>query len=414
MGNVDTECTCQDDGYSPHCPYAFFQGNQILHQVKGDGRLKKRFEIIKTVQGGDDRVDVIVNKDEPQCPPTQRDVEETLRPNLQVSRSIAPEMSVARQNERLYADLEANFGNVPRPLTTYDERNKQSNLVDTEDMLASNREILRKYEPLRIGNNSLTQMSIGGFEVDLSKAAQKAAEVAPLPPAKLPKIYIDHDMNFNHHFFQGLERLMGREQVLDIVHRRKYYTDEVPVLLPLIEGFIKSGYEKKDTNLTVFTKSALSSTFELDERTSANTTHRGLIVAANLWGFQYIEPGMEMKEADLKMWLRVCYNKFENIFFNTFKDSGMPDFATNGVQTRYEAVAQQPKLTTQEVDDLNQKHEANVSARKVFETPYDSDQKTLVGGYSDNESVRTVSHHRRRRQRKPEPSLGDIFFGKRR
>jgi hypothetical protein len=46
--------------------------------------------------------------------------------------------------------------------------------------------------------------------VDLSKAAQKASEITPLPPARLPIIFTDAEMNFHHHFFQGLEILFGR------------------------------------------------------------------------------------------------------------------------------------------------------------------------------------------------------------
>jgi len=278
----------------------------MLHEVKGDGRLKTRYEVIQPKH----------ESSHPSSPSNSSEESEEIRGlskplyGLENEEKVKPRM-FQRPSEiptatQLYTDLEEKFINVPRRMTTRDERMNQANLVDASDMLAENRDMLRKYEPLRVGNNSLTEMSIGGFNVDLSKAAQKASEVVPLPPARLPKIFIDPEMNFSHHFFQGLERLIGRVQVLEIVQKKRYYTDEDLVLLPLIERIIKVGYEKKDTNLTVFTKSVLSSTFEIDERSVADSPHRGLLVAANLWGFQYIEAGMECKEADLRMWLRVC------------------------------------------------------------------------------------------------------------
>jgi len=372
----------------------------MLHEVKGDGRLKTRFEVIrmdlpeKENSTGTSSNDGFETIDQPRA--LIAEFEQQLHSN-QYKRA---DSGASERNDALYEEVTRKITSQAGRMTINDERMKQANLVDAEDLLANNRDMLRKYEPLRIGKNTLTEMSIGGFAVDLGKAAQKASEVVPLPPARLPKIFIDPEMNFNHHFFQGLERLIGREQVLDIVKKRRYYTNEDLVLLPLIEGIVKAGYEKKDTNLTVFTKSVLSSTFELDERTSIDSPHRGLLVAANLWGFQYIETGMECKEADLRMWLRVCYNKFENIFFNTFKDSGMPDFALEGVQARYEPVQKYQPIGTEQAAVLNEHRELV--------------RKTSFYDFDDTSSVRTARTHRRRRTRKQEPSIGSLLFGNRR
>lgn len=400
MNSNAQACTCPDDGYTPHCPYAFFQGGQMLHEVRGDGRLKTRYEVIKERPGQ--------NENSPKSSSSEEFNEISERCDslfdIESEAKTRPRILLGHANPslsaRLYEDLESKFEHVPRRMTTNDERLKQANLVDAEDMLAKNRDILRKYEPLRVGNNSLTEMSIGGFTVDLGKAAQKASEVVPLPPARLPKIFIDAEMNFSHHFFQGLERLIGRAQVLEIVTKKRYYTDEDPVLLPLIEEIIKVGYEKKDTNLTVFTKSVLSSTFEIDDRTTVDSPHRGLLVAANLWGFQYIEAGMECKEADLRMWLRVCYNKFENIYFNTFKDSGMPDFALEGVQARYEPVQKYQPVGQLAADDLNHHRELALRDR--------------VEELDDTVSIRSENSRRRRKPRRQEPSIGSMLFGSRR
>lgn len=411
MSSATTVCTCPEDGYSPHCAYAFFQGGQMLHEVKGDGRLKKRYEVVQLAQAGDNIVHEVVKREERIAPVTNAELQDELSDRIKFPTANRHDSFVDPPSERLYEDLENRFVSVPKRMTTHDERANQSNLVDADDMLANNRDILRKYEPLRIGNNSLTEMSIGGFPVDLSKAAQKAAEVVPLPAAKLPKIFIDSEMNFSHHFFQGLERLIGRKQVLEIVGKKKYYTDEAPVLLPLIEGIIKVGYERKDTNLTVFTKSVLASTFDIDERTTSESAHRGLLVGANLWGFQYIEPGMECKEADLKMWLRVCYNKFENIFFNTFKDSGMPDFALEGVQARYEPVASHPIVPLKELNEMNLQHEAAIQTKRETEPSYEVARQYSYDDMDDGASIRHPNGRRKRRTRRAEPSIGNLLFG---
>lgn len=400
MNNNAQVCTCPDDGYTPHCPYAFFQGGQMLHEVRGDGRLKTRYEVIKPEPVLSHSPSLSTSSDEFVKFDSRSQNSHRIEGVVEDAPKILKASSHTGESGALYEDLESRFANIPRRMTTNDERMKQANLVDAEEMLAENRDILRKYEPLRIGNNSLTEMSIGGFTVDLGKAAQKASEVVPLPPARLPKIFIDPEMNFSHHFFQGLERLIGRTQVLEIVQKKRYYTDEDLVLLPLIEGIIKIGYEKKDTNLTVFTKSVLSSTFEIDERNVIDSPHRGLLVAANLWGFQYIEAGMECKEADLRMWLRVCYNKFENIFFNTFKDSGMPDFAMEGVQARYEPVQRYQPVGQSVADDLNHHRDLVIRER--------------VEDLDDVASIKSDRSHRRRRSRKPEPSIGSLLFGSRR
>jgi len=277
--------------------------------------------------------------------------------------------------------------------------NGRTEMVNSDDLVESRRDVLRRFEALNISGRSLTDISIGGYTVDLSKAAQKASTVAPLPPAKLPKIYIDSDMNFLHHFFQGLERLVGREKILSIVNQERYYTTEDLVLLPLIEDIIKIGYERKDTNLTVFTKSVLSSTFECDEKSGSDQDERGLLVAANLWGFQYIECGMELKEADLRMWLSISYSHFRTLYFNTFKDSGVPAFALEGVQTRYEAIFPRVKRSVTEPIDSQKYDDFSV-------------EETERRSHRHSDTSSRVSR-RTRRTHKHEQTLGSLLFGNR-
>jgi len=164
----------------------------------------------------------------------------------------------------------------------------------------------------------------------------------------------------------------------------------------LIEKVISIGYESKDTGLTVFTKSVLSSTFNLDKGAGSLPEEKRLIVAANLWGFQYIEDGMECREADLRMWLSICYDKFRTVFFNTFKDSGMPAFAMEGVQGRYESIKKMP--------DIGEELASGLNNQLVLARPHSPDP------YEPTDSGRSRRSHRSRRQRVSEPTIGGLLF----
>jgi hypothetical protein len=297
-------CTCSKDGYSPECPKAFVQGGEILHALTGEQALKPRVYVGGDAEGS----------------------------------SVSRDGGFEREEGMIIRKLES--------MVTTDSRNYHDGDLEPRvrlgrdiSMMERNRTNLRRFESLEVNGQSLTAMTIGGFVVDLSKAAQKASEVAPLPPSKLPVIFVDEEMNFYHHFFQGLEILLGRQVVTEIVKAGNYYSSNDGQLIAMIEKMIKVGYEQSDTEITVFTKKVITSTFETASQHGSSGTTNILIVAANLWGFQYIESGMQCKEADIGMWLSMCYNHYKTIWFNTFKSAGIPDFATQGVQTRYETRA---------------------------------------------------------------------------
>jgi len=385
--NTSTQiCTCTSEGYSPECPLAFYQGGKILHELNGNDRLKPR------------RYEKIPDKDE--TPRATEENHKVVQPWTQPKSIFYDEVSSGDDHGEAFDDVETMLRIPDRSKTRFDEVRQKANLMDTDSLLANKRNVMRKFEPLSISGKTLTEISIGGYNVDVSKAAQKVSEIMPLPPAKLPRIYIDQEMNFNHHFFQGLERLIGRDQMLDIVSKTRYYTDDDLVLLPIIEEMIKSGYERKDTNLTVFTKSVLTSTFDLDPVAVTEPEQRKLIVGSNIWGFQYIEDGMECREVDLRMWLSVCYDRFRNIFFNTFKDSGMPAFAMEGVQTRYEPVRRYPTAG---------EHVAAALTNDKSLICYKKDEQ-----YEYSDAGRTHRSRRRKDSKKTEPTIGGFLFGSRR
>jgi hypothetical protein len=192
-----------------------------------------------------------------------------------------------------------------------------------------------------MGGVTMTQASIGGFRLDLEKTAEKAAAFVPLPPAMLPIIFRDPELNFNHHFFQGMETLAGSDLIERIVKAGTYAEGDKGRIMPVLKGLITSGYLQSDTELTVFVKKVLSGTFDTVPISSLGAEAESFIVSANLWGFPYIEQGMQCRESDLKMWLHMAYIGYRMAWFNNFKSSGVPSFAVEGVQARYEGKARQ-------------------------------------------------------------------------
>jgi hypothetical protein len=210
------------------------------------------------------------------------------------------------------------------------EVSKQGRMTTDSDMLKKNRASLRKFEALDIGGKTITEMSIGGYKVDIEKVAEKAMEVLPLPPSRLPVIFVDQELNFYHHFFQGMTRALGARQLEEIVRSNRHFDDPQKPLLVCLEDLILSGYERSDDEITILLKKVIGGTFETTSKSRKHQDNDELMVAANLWGFEYIEQGMQCSEADLRMWLSMCYNHYKTIWFNTFKSTGVPEFAMDG------------------------------------------------------------------------------------
>jgi len=412
MNSEMNACTCTNEGYSPECPQAFFQGGKILHALTGRDQLKPRIYENSSaplpISDNAESKDQQVQAQKPMFANTLTEAPMSTREaayrEYLAQTSLSSESSMS-SIESSYEQVERCFPSHLSTTAIPSARLGRGRLGDDSMMTEDNRKVLRKFEALQINGESLTGMSIGGYTVDLTKAAQKARDVAPLPPARLPIIFQDDDMNFFHHFFQGLDILMGSETVQKIVTSTKYYEQTTLQLLPLIEKMIKSGYERTDNEITVFAKKVLTSTFEVDEAHRDSDTSRVLIVAANLWGFQYIECGMQCREADLKMWLSICYNHYRTIWFNTFKSAGIPAFALDGVQTRYERP--HGKSTLDSIEEMqNAPREltlCNIEREKKYEA------RDFLREHRDQQSVKS---HKSKRHRKTESSFGQIFGAK--
>jgi hypothetical protein len=165
---------------------------------------------------------------------------------------------------------------------------------------------LDRFRPLILNGVSMTKATIGGYALDMASMAKQAAKVAPLP-VLLPLIFKDNDLNFMHHFFNGLEVLGGRSFICMIAETGRYSRDDAGKIGPLIKALTTSGYSEDDTDLVVFVKRVMSTTFEVVQAIGELRHEDRFLVKSNFYGFQYIEAGMPCMEQDLKMWLHSAH-----------------------------------------------------------------------------------------------------------
>jgi len=276
---------------------------------------------------------------------------------------------------------------IPLPLMGIGDRRpeyRNARMVDNTAMMEMNRQSLRKFESLNVNGKSLTEMTIGGYKVDYEATAAKAMEVFPLPQSKLPVIFVDDNLNFYHHFFEGMKYVVGETLLDGIVTRPDYYGELCPVIIPVIEKLMETSYDRSDTELVMFLRKIFSTTFEIIGRFRRNRSEEEVVVTTNIWGFQYIEPGMKCSEADLTMWLSMCYNHYKTIWFNTFKSTGVPRFAKTS-RSQSKASSSSSSGT-----DASQNNQPRYTGQGEGITP-------VIEEDDDTFSVRTKSSRRKRR-----------------
>lgn len=322
-------CTCTTDGYSPDCPHAFIQGGQILHAISPEMRLRPR-------QYGQPRIEENhrpsgVAKDD-----LLRTIEEHLE-SLGIA-DVAP--AIPQSGKRSPGDRQEH-----EALGIGDSGASESDSghASSEYLRMGNSGSLDRFKPLVLNGVSMTKATIGGYALDMASMAKQAAKVAPLPPVLLSLIFKDNDLNFMHHFFNGLEVLGGRTFICMIAETGRYAREDIGKIGPLIKALATSGYSENDTDLVVFVKRVLSTTFEVVQAIGEVRHEDRFLVKSNFYGFQYIEAGMPCMEQDLKMWLHSAHMQYRSLWFNAFKSSGIPSFALDGVQDRY---AERHKTTT--------------------------------------------------------------------
>jgi len=209
-------------------------------------------------------------------------------------------------------------------------------LVEDSEMRASRREPKSKFDELMLGKMSMKEVAIGGFKVDLEEVARAANEILPLPPAKLPDLFKDKNLNFYHNVVNGLWEIIPFEMFMDIINCDPNDDNLDDILVEMISHSINIGYEKSDSESMLLIKKILQSTFEsnstIDRRSRASVTN--LRVRANTWGFPYLSQGMDCHEVDLRMWLKSCYREYETLWSSAFKSTRAPPFARRVLSDR--------------------------------------------------------------------------------
>lgn len=335
---MSSQCTCSSEGYSPDCPQAFMQGGVLLHTLTAETHLKPR-KYTETAPltpeplklRGDAITGESFHDNENSSIGSEPETIHGVYDNFFARESRKHGYAFNSAPNYLPADQKENYRERADHTPAGNPKTIGSRMIDGFQMLAAERSASRKFEAISMGGKDLTEIMIDGFQVDLNRVAQKAKEIAPLPPAKLPIIFQDHELNFYHHFFGGMDMLVGKLYLEDIISANTYHANLKADIALSLRDIIEVGYEEEDNETTVFTKVVLRSTFELASKIRQTDDCPVFVVAANLWGFQYLENGMKLKEADLRMWLSICKSHYRTAWFNTFKASGVPSFAIQGV-----------------------------------------------------------------------------------
>jgi len=222
MNTESGACTCTVEGYSPYCPQAFVQGGKVLHVLDEQDQLKPRkYEKsdLHTIEkeekltprffiqkGKDERARALgledQGKDKDQEPLKNDSYDKYLKFNTRKDSVSSSSL------ESAFEEVENCLDDSPSQAVVKQHKMGRGYLSYDYDMQENNRDPLPKFEALKINNQSINEVTIGGFPVDLRAAAEKVREIIPLPPVRLPVIFLDKDMNFFHHFFQGMDMLI--------------------------------------------------------------------------------------------------------------------------------------------------------------------------------------------------------------
>jgi hypothetical protein len=291
--------------------------------------------------------------------------------------------TTSRIIDEMVEELENENQRDTRSFSTTEQSQDNPHLRDDHVFLSKNRRGLSKFEPLSIGDKTLTGISIGGYDIDLTAAAQKAREVLPLPPSKLPVIFLDQELNFYHHFFQGLESIFGKDIISEVTTIGYASTFLGNVMIEGLTRLVDAGYEKGDSEIVIFIKKTMNSTFEIKTSHCSTDERAKLLVVANLWGFQYIEPGMQCGPIDICMWLAMCYGHYKTLWFNTFKLTGVPEFSHSATRRQFTSTSTKAGLSAIDEDDQGTVHFEN---------------RSVESNHGSVSSRRSKRHHRRNNQ----------------
>lgn len=324
------KCICSTEGYAPDCPQTFMQNGKMMHTLDGETQLKPR-----TYEGAVERYSEI-NVAPPKYDEGSQTADTSSLNPFQYLENQGPSPPESVDGDTI-APLRVSNRSNSMPMHGARGSSTETRFFTEQDMQFGGKLHLDRFRPLTFGDKTITDASIGGYKIDLNRTAEKASVFVALPPAVLPIVFSDKELNFNHHFFQGMEILVGRKTLDAMTASRKYSETDKGKILPLVKNLITEGLKGTDTELTIFVKRVLTATFDTVPASAVKDGMDSLIVAANIHGFQYIEQGMQCRDPELKMWLHMEHLRFRMSWFNAFKSSGIPSFALDGVQDRYES-----------------------------------------------------------------------------
>lgn len=216
--------------------------------------------------------------------------------------------------------------------------------------MGQKRPALVRFQPLTLNDVPITRATVGGYSLDMDSIARVAKRYIPLPPVALPITFVDSRLNFYHNFFSALEKLLGQRAIDALATQGRYSSRDSNSLVPFVKQYSSEMHLKTDTQNDTFLKRIMSATFEIIPPDECLQNGTEFTVIANLYGFPYIEPGMRMKAAELGAWLCAAYAQYRIDWNNAFKSTGVPRFALEGVQDRYEdEMLDRPAITGTEM-----------------------------------------------------------------
>lgn len=336
--SVQIECICRAGGYNRSCPYVFETDGKMFHTLDGinsnslpsiykgnpsqiDGKLGFKRNVQSIGGDSEDSWEREFSDDEISSFVSSMSITKKSSPD---PLSIGKSMNDFDPRKSVNQNLKDNCMKIQN---LYPETKNDPAFDLTKDK----RNTLQKFGSLSMGGKTINDFTINGFTIDVPDVAEKLQELAPLPPSNLPKIFCDDDLNFYHHFYNGLSKLLGKEYISKICNEKVHLDSGETSLCEEIMAFMQGGFSRDDDEITLFVKKVLRSTFRLCESGGPRNTQNGLTVQANLWGFRYIEPRMQLKDAEVCMWISMCYHHYRTLWFDTFKSSGIPGFALEGV-----------------------------------------------------------------------------------
>lgn len=358
MANQNTEiCTCTPDNYSSTCPKKFVQGATLLHVIDPVNRPRQSHQLEDVhhkLEGnqGWSMEDTIAMVD--------AEIPQNIRSEKQ--REAAEPKGLAMSVRTPGVDHRSAFSaNTP----TLDRREQEAQESDDQSWRRHHQEVsLPRFQPLSLRGIPLTRTTIGGYTQDVESITHIASTCVPLPPVALPITFVDSNLNFLHNFFSALESQLGQEFTDALAVRGTYSNQEASSLVPFVRMYCTGTYAKTDTQADLFLKRVLYATFRILPQEEYVPGKGEFTVIGNLYGFQYIEPGMRMGSGDLAMWLSSSYSQYRIEWNNAFKSTGIPKFARMGVQDRYEGdIVEEAASTEQQLVLRPRKHEGSHADR---------------------------------------------------